>query len=87
MKIQRNSRAISKKVGSQWIILEPNKKYIRTLNTNAGIIWALTEKPISTETVIRKLTDRHKETPEQQIRKDVTGFVQQYIREGLLTVA
>lgn len=86
MNVLRNPKVVSKKVGSQWVILESNRKFVRTLNSTAGFIWSITKNPISLQDVVTKVSVHYK-TPAVNIQKDIEEFVEEYVREGLLTVA
>lgn len=84
MIIRHNPQVVSKKIGAQWIILESNRKYVRSLNTTAGYIWSITKNPVSIDNIVKK-TSTHFKTPIAQVRKDVEEFVKKYLHEDLLT--
>lgn len=86
MIIKRNPLVTSKRIGSQWIILEPNKKYVRSLNPTAGFIWALTATPASAHEITRKVA-KHYNARTEDVQKDVEDFLRHYIREGFLVAA
>jgi DNA-directed RNA polymerase delta subunit len=82
MIIQQNPKILSKRVGSQWVILESNKKYVRQLNPDAGQIWNLAKNPISTDEIISVIAKKNK-TPKKEFEHDIITFIKDYIKNNL----
>lgn len=83
MKIVRNDLVYSKKINDKWVLLEDNKEYIRELNDLASIIWEITKKPTEISVLISRVAS-FVEKPVLLIQKDITKFINQYIKEGFL---
>lgn len=83
MIVQRKPGVYSKRVGSVWLILEPGKKYIRHLNSVAGFVWSMTERPVSVRAITEAVTARY-DVSANEAQKDVSEFVTGYLREGFL---
>jgi hypothetical protein len=83
MFIQRNPNIICRKVGSQWIILENNRSNVRQLNTTASFIWGLAVRPISIDTIVKKVYEKYG-TTDENVRTDVNGFIKDYLKHGYL---
>lgn len=83
MKITRVNNIFSKKIKNKWVILEPNKEYVRELDEVAGLIWEMAQKPVTTETIAKKLSLIYQHSL-ANIKKDVEEFVRKYLKEGFL---
>ncbi len=83
MIVQRTPGVFSKKVGSVWLLLEPNKKYIRHLNQAAGYIWSLAKDPKSIDTIALQVSKKFG-ISQKEARADVQDFVSQYVQAGFL---
>ncbi|HCC84805.1 MAG TPA: hypothetical protein DEP87_03930 [Candidatus Pacebacteria bacterium] len=84
MKFTQNQEIYSYKINDIWMILEPNKKFIRKLNPTAGLIWELAVKPVTIEIVAKNL-QKHFKTPELSaagVVLDVTKLVKNYLKLG-----
>ena len=83
MIVQRAEEVVSKKIGSAWIILESNKKYIRHLNASAGYLWSLVKSPITVSELSKKLAKKYS-IDLKTAEKDVLEFVKLYLEKRLL---
>lgn len=82
MIVQQNPLIVSRKVGSSWVLLEQNKKFVRELNHVAGDIWKAAKLPISVDALVKSIAKRY-HVPAGKITHDIEQFVAQYIRDGL----
>lgn len=85
LRICRQQSIVSKKIRGEWIILEPNKRYVRTFNEAAGYIWTLTQRPVTIQAVIDNVTKQYGIPPETA-KRDVEEFIAGCINDHLLTV-
>lgn len=83
MKLCRNPNVFSKKVGGVWHVLEPKGKFVRELNETAGVIWESTKKPVSQESLVQHLARLYNK-PRKECMRDVSEFVSEYLKAGLL---
>lgn len=83
MKIKHKEDIFSKKIKNKWVILEPNKEYVRELDEVAGIIWEMAQKPTDTKAITKKIASIYN-NPLNKIQKDVDEFVKKYIKNGFL---
>ncbi|MEK7141601.1 MAG: PqqD family protein [Patescibacteria group bacterium] len=81
--IVRNHTITTKKSGSAWILLEPNKKYIRELNETAGFIWSLLKKPTTPDAIVKKMCQEY-DAPRSEVIEDITRFLKEYKKLGLI---
>lgn len=86
MKVQQNNGITSRRVGSTWLVLEPNKKYIRHLNQTAGFIWSRTKHPITVQEISHDVAEKFS-IALRVAEQDVQEFVANYLREGFLQKA
>ena len=84
-RVVRGSGIASKRVGTEWVILEPNKQYVRKLNENAGFLWAKTTRAVPVSSLVRGLAAKFS-IPERVAERDVIVFIRQYLRDGLLMI-
>jgi hypothetical protein len=83
MIVKQNPKIISRRVGSTWLVLESNHKYVRQLNKTAGVIWSLTKAPVSVDRLAQAVSARFHISYTVAVR-DVKDFVELYCKEGLL---
>lgn len=83
MKVKQADGVISRKIEGRWVILERNKKFIRELNDSAGLIWALSKEPVSVTEIYFRVSAFCRR-PISKIKKDVRGFIDEYLKEGFL---
>ena len=83
MIVQQSPHVVSRRIGSSWVLLEKNRKYLRQLNQTAGDIWQRTKKPVIIDRLISQIAAKYG-IPVSQAEHDVRDFVTQYIRDGLL---
>lgn len=81
--IIQNQTIVSKKTGSTWILLEPNKKHIRELNETAGFIWSLLKKPTTPDAIVKKMCQEY-DAPKSEVEEDVARFLKEYKKLGLI---
>ena len=85
-KVTHNPQIVSRLIDSQWVLLERDHAHVRQLNGSAGLIWSLTKKPISLDSLARKFRAVYNISPDIA-GADVREFVEAYLREGLLIEA
>lgn len=83
MKVQQKPEIFSRKVGSVWLLLEPNKKYIRHLNQTAGYIWSLAKKPVSLTAISHDVAEKFT-VSQREAEQDAKDFVLKYLHDGFL---
>ena len=81
--IKRNKDIYTKKIKGKSFILRENKGFIRELNETAGLIWEMAKTPTSIDKIASKISSAYNQ-PLAKIKKDVEGFVKQYLKEGFL---
>jgi len=81
--ISRSPSFFSRKIDGKWILLEKNKQFVRELNETSSSIWELAKKPTSVNTIAKKIS-RLYQHPYDDVLKDVSLFVQDYLHEGFL---
>jgi len=84
MIVQQSPHVVSRRIGSSWVLLEKNRKYLRQLNQTAGDIWQRTKKPVRVDQLASQIAAKYG-IPLSQAEHDVQDFVTQYIRDGLLS--
>lgn len=83
MKFIRSQTINSRKSGSVWALLEPNKKYIRELNETAGFIWSILKQPTTPEAIVRKVCQEY-DVPRTEAAEDVARFLKEYKKLDLI---
>lgn len=83
MIVQQNPHVVCRRIGSSWVLLEKNRKYMRQLNQTAGDIWQRTKKPVHVDSLVSHIVAKYG-IPVSEAEKDVRDFVTQYVRDGLL---
>lgn len=85
-KVVHNPQIISRRVDSQWVLLEKDHAHVRQLNESAGLLWSLTKSPVTLSFLARKLRATYN-IPLDTAEADVREFVESYLNEGLLIEA
>lgn len=84
MLIKRNPSVTSRKIGSSWVVLETNHKFVRKLNKTAGLIWSNIKTSQSLEYLTDLISKKFKAAKRSDIASDIKEFVDDYIKEGLI---
>jgi len=78
---QPNADIIFREVGDAFVLYDPNKDALHTLNSTAQFVWEHIELPV--ETIIAKLQRTYQVSPEIAHR-DVIQTLEQFLTLGLI---
>lgn len=76
---------ITKFLGEQAFIFDSKRVQVHTLNETASLIWQLVNKKHSLKQIITEIC-RQYDVSEKQAKKDVTEFIEKYIRKKMVEV-
>jgi PqqD family protein of HPr-rel-A system len=76
-----NSDIIFREVGDAFVLYDPNKDALHTLNATAQLVWEHIQSPI--ETIIAKLLSTYQVSPEVA-QRDVIQTLEQFLTLGLI---
>jgi hypothetical protein len=76
-----NSAIIFREVGDDFVLYDPNKDALHTLNATAQFVWEHIESPI--ETIITNLQNTYQVSPEIA-QRDVMQILEQFNTLGLI---
>ena len=74
---------ITKFLGEQAFIFDTKRVRVHTLNETASLIWRLINKKYSLKQIIKEICNKYNVT-EKKSRKDVTEFLEKYIRKNMV---
>lgn len=86
MKIKQSSSVNSKKIKGQFVLIEPNKKYLQELNPLATRLWELCNKPTTENKLITTITKEY-HVDRSTASEDIKDWVKDYLDQGLLIQA
>jgi len=84
-KFKKNKAIIEKRIGRQNFLLDPISGNIHTLNETANFIWRLAVKNYNLDEISKEIVENY-EVGLNQAQKDAKGFLEKYIRDGLLDI-
>lgn len=82
-KIKRNSRLIAKEINKDYLVFDPEKEKLHTLNKSAAIIYKYLWKPRKIADITTMMT-KNFSVSKTKIEKDITCFVENGLGSGLL---
>ena len=83
MKFKQSSDIHSKKIGSEIVLLELDKKHIRQLNSTASFLWEQLKEKKTTNELALNLSTKFKISKNEAI-KDIDSWIKDYLEQGFL---
>ncbi len=83
--ISRNSDIISSEVNGEIVMMSVQNGKYYSLNPTGNYIWKVLEKPLSVTDLLKHITTTFNLT-EDKTREDVVPFIEDLIKENILTV-
>lgn len=85
-KIIRSENVAQRLFEEQMLVINPKDSLLHRFNEVGTFIWQILETPKTVEEICEKVKEHFKDADEEQVFKDVTGFIAKLEEKKLITI-
>ena len=85
-KIERVENVAQRLFEEQMLVINPKDSLLHRFNEVGTFIWQILETPKTVEEICEKVKEHFKDADEEQVLKDVTGFIAKLEEKKLIAI-
>ena len=85
-KIERSGNVAQRLFEEQMLVINPKDSLLHRFNEVGTFIWQILETPKTVEEICEKVKEHFKDADEEQVLKDVTGFIAKLEEKKLIAI-